>query len=408
MHATIMSAWGTAMLNGSRLDRRAFLRGAGASLIAAAGPVRIGPAFGEDAGARIDPDAGSGTDPAGPTLRERAGRKGILFGAAARSGDLLGNPAYADAFARECALLVPEWEAKWGAIRPGPDEFTFDAVDQLWDFTRRHGLGFRGHALVWHEHVPRWLAEIDGAEARRALESHIRRVASRYPGVQSWDVVNEAVEVDDGLPDGLRDSVWLKAMGPSYIHEAFVMAREANPETVLVYNDYGVDYGDRASRKKRTALLRLLETLKNRGTPVDTLGIQGHLNPSRSFDARSFQHFLHEVADLGLGLYITELDVNDRDLPPEARDRDRQAADHALEYLEIALAEPAVQAVFTWGLSDRFTWRNEFSYSRRQDGLPARTLPLDAEMRRKPLWTAIARALDGVAPRGGKSGIEKP
>jgi endo-1,4-beta-xylanase len=176
----------------------------------------------------------------------------------------------------------------------------------------------------------------------------------------------------------------------------------------LVYNDFDVDYNDRASREKRTAILRLLETLKKQGTPVDTLGIQAHLNPSRNFDARSFRQFLRAAADLGLGLYITELDVIDKELPADIERRDRLAADHAQLYLETALAEPAVKAVFTWGLSDRFAWRKEFSYARRRDGLPPRNLPLDEAMRRKPLWTAIARAFDGATPRGGAAEPKAP
>jgi endo-1,4-beta-xylanase len=388
------------MTNGSRLGRRSFLLRAGAALVTAAG-------IGHGAAAQA-PEAYEGAEPQGPALKERAAGKGILFGAAARSADLRADPAYADALARECALLVPEWEAKWGALRPEPDVFTFDAVDTLWEFAHRRGLLFRGHALVWHDHVPRWLSEIDGAETSRALEKHIRRVASRYPAIQSWDVVNEAVEPEDGRGDGLRESIWLKALGPSYIRDAFVLAREANPGTVLVYNDYGVDYADRASRDRRAVILRLIETLKKQGAPVDALGIQGHLNPSRSFDAPSFREFLHTAADLGVILYITELDVNDRNLPAGIGHRDRLAADHAREYLETALDEPAVRGVFTWGLSDRFTWRNEFSYSRRRDGLRARTLPLDEDMRRKPLWTAIAQALDGATPRGGAGGSDSP
>src|SRR5688500_2580421 len=94
-------------------------------------------------------------DPLAPSLKERAARKGILFGAAARSMNLRDDTAYAQAFVQECAVLVTEWEAKWGPLRPTPDTFTFEAVDTLQDFSHQHGLGFRGHALVWHEHVPR-------------------------------------------------------------------------------------------------------------------------------------------------------------------------------------------------------------------------------------------------------------
>lgn len=67
------------------------------------------------------------------------------------------------------------------------------------------------------------------------------------------------------------------------------------------------------------------------------------------------------------------------------------------DYLNVALDEPAVIAVLTWGLSDRSTWHSQF-YPR-SDGLPVRPLPLDENMNRKPAWNAIARAFDQAPVR---------
>ncbi|MCW8088094.1 endo-1,4-beta-xylanase [Sabulicella glaciei] len=333
-------------------------------------------------------------------LRERARRKGLLFGAAARSFNLRDDPAYAAAFARECGVLVTEWEAKWGPLRPTREEFSFGAVDALWQFARRHGLGFRGHALVWHEHMPRWIAGMENRAARGILEEHIRRVLARYPRAQSWDVVNEAIDLKDGRADGLRQTVWLRALGPTYVRDAFVLARAADPHTLLTYNDYGIEYEDRDSRAKRVAVLRLLESLRQQDAPVDVFGVQAHLNPARPFDPAALRGFLRGAAEMGFDIYITELDVHDRDLPADGARRDRIVADHAQAWLEAALSEPRVKAVFTWGLSDRYNWRNEVEWSRRRDGLPSRGLPLDQDLQPKPFWTAIARTLDGAEPRG--------
>jgi endo-1,4-beta-xylanase len=53
--------------------------------------------------------------------------------------------------------------------------------------------------------------------------------------------------------------------------------------------------------------------------------------------------------------------------------------------------------VITWGLSDRYSWLSE--YEPRSDGTPVRPLPLDAQMRRKLAWNAIARAFDHAPKR---------
>jgi endo-1,4-beta-xylanase len=49
-------------------------------------------------------------------------------------------------------------------------------------------------------------------------------------------------------------------------------------------------------------------------------------------------------------------------------------------------------------LSDRRTWLNDSLP--RDDKLAQRPLPLDAELRRKPLWNAIAAAFAAAPARG--------
>ena len=58
----------------------------------------------------------------------------------------------------------------------------------------------------------------------------------------------------------------------------------------------------------------------------------------------------------------------------------------------MVLNEPAVIAVITWGLSDRYTWLSD--YAPREDGLPVRPLPLDHELKLKQAWMAIAQSFE--------------
>lgn len=53
--------------------------------------------------------------------------------------------------------------------------------------------------------------------------NHIKTVVGRYAGkIHFWTVVNEAVEPSDGRSDGLRNTPWLRLLGPDYIDMAFV------------------------------------------------------------------------------------------------------------------------------------------------------------------------------------------
>ena len=69
----------------------------------------------------------------------------------------------------------------------------------------------------------------------------------------------------------LRDTPWLRAIGPEYIAAAYRFAREADPGAKLFYNDYNLEIPS-----KRQAALRLLRELEAAGVRVDAVGLQAH------------------------------------------------------------------------------------------------------------------------------------
>jgi endo-1,4-beta-xylanase len=338
------------------------------------------------------------------TLKERAAAKGLIYGSAAQYDHLNNNPLYRKLFLQECEMIVPEWEMKWSSgnklLRPNPDTFEFKASDWMINFAQDNNLLFRGHTLVWHRALPKWFKEkVSKQNAESLLTNHIETVMGRYAGkIHSWDVVNEAIAPWDNMPNGLRKTPWLEFLGTDYIDFAFRVAAKADPKALLVYNDYGLYYDNSKDEKKRQAVLSLLERLKSKGTPIHALGIQSHLSGDRKIDdLKKFRYFLQDVASMGLKILITELDVKDQKLPFDINERDRIVAAAYEDYLSVVLDEQAVIAVLTWGLSDRYTWLNEFKP--RADRAPSRPLPLDAQMQRKLAWNAIARAFDHAAKR---------
>lgn len=340
------------------------------------------------------PVSGSGA------LRQRAAAKGLLYGAALQATHLDKDPAFAKAVAQECNIIVPERELKWRVLRPRPSEYNFAPADKLLKFAQAHQMQMRGHTLVWHEGLPTWIDNtLNSVNAKQLLSDHITTVVKRYAGqMHSWDVVNEAIEPKHGREDGLRDSPWLTMLGPEYIDFSFRLAAQADPKALLTYNDFGMDYDTPFGRKKRALVLNLLRQLKEKGTPIHALGIQAHLHRDQpNFNPDSFATFLQEVADLGLKIMITELDLTEKKLPSDVPTRDRIIAAAYEDYLSVALAQPAVIAVLTWGLSDRYTWLS--SKESRADKTAVRPLPLDDKLKRKSAWNAIARSLNRTTPR---------
>ncbi|HLQ23120.1 MAG TPA: endo-1,4-beta-xylanase, partial [Gemmatimonadales bacterium] len=249
-------------------------------------------------------------------------------------------------------------------------------------------------------------ATVNRSNAETILRQHIATVAGRYAGkVHSWDVVNEAIDVAGGRPDSLRASPWLEFLGPDYIRIAFEATAQADPHALLCYNDYGIEFKWPKEHAKRAAVLELLGRLKSSNVPIQALGIQAHLRAGDpGFSADELATFLRRVADLGLKILITELDADDRALPKDPATRDQAVAKTYESFLSVALAEPAVIAVLTWGLSDRYTYFNKMRP--RADGAPARPLPLDADLKPKPAYDALARAFD-AAPARPSTGAPK-
>jgi endo-1,4-beta-xylanase len=338
----------------------------------------------------------------GPGLHARAAAKGLAFGVAATTRHLA-EPDLVATMQAECGLLVAEYEMKWSQIEAARHERRFDGGDRLLAFASGNRLGLRGHTLIWHESEPAWLARLDRRQAEAAVEAHIGTALARWRGrIATWDVVNEAVRPEDGRPDGLRRTRLLEQLGPDHIARAFQLARAADPAARLAYNDYGCEHATAWSRRRRVALLALLRGMLRAGAPVQVLGVQGHLQAGQPFAAEEWRSFLADVAALGLTIEVTELDVNDRALPATEATRDAAAAALVGRFLDATLAEPAVRAVLCWGLSDRHSWirRARLPEHRRADGALPRPLPFDEALRRKPMWHAIAAALDAAPARG--------
>ncbi|RUR81858.1 endo-1,4-beta-xylanase [Chlorogloeopsis fritschii PCC 9212] len=333
-------------------------------------------------------------------LRNRAAAKGLIYGAATQTSILRSDTKFATRFAQECAMLVPENELKWKMLRPSLNSFDFTRSDWLANFASKNNMFFRGHTLVWHKSLPEWFkARVNSQNAEQIMLKHITTVVKHYAGkIHSWDVVNEAVFPEHGRADYLRNTPWLKFLGPNYIDFAFRVAAQADPKALLVYNDYGLEHSTPNDEAKRTAVLKLLERLKSKGTPVQALGIQAHLEGEAPFNTKKLRAFLKDVADMGLKIMITELDVADNMLPKNVLVRDRLIAGIYEDFLSVVLDEKAVIAVLTWGLSDRYTWLRD--RKSRKDSASVRPLPLNAHMERKLAWYAIARAFDKAPKRG--------
>ena len=349
----------------------------------------------------------SSTSPDGNPQPPCEPQQEIVFGSSAATWQL-SDADYRRLFVREAEMLFTEDDLLWYRLRPEPDSgLDFTYADRIIEFAERHGmLVFAAH-LVWDEGFGEGWTEadlwgMDERTARTALFDTVERTVKRYRGrVDAWSVVNEAIGTE-GIR-GLRTDVpWYESIGPSYVAESFEIAHAADPDALLVLNEFGYEtvneFGDKLVDKQR-ATLQVIDRLLDDDVPVHALGVQAHLLADKfaqRFDPVAYLGFLSEIADRGLKILITELDVLDDGLPADRRVRDRLVAEAYRRYLQATLQEPAVAAVITFGLSDRYTWLQE-DYPR-EDGAPRRPLPFSEGLRAKPAYRALSDALRD-APR---------
>jgi endo-1,4-beta-xylanase len=381
------------------MKRREFLRTSAAALLVAGSELQASTDTGLDtpppATLPLEAEAVRGRH----SLQAHAHKHNLLTGAAVVVHALQNDPALQRLIVEQYGILVSERELKWRALRPSQDQFDFAQSDALFSFAGAHHLQVRGHTLVWHNSVPDWLKNGSShMDIRQLLVEHIHAVDGRYRGrVHSWDVVNEAILPTDAQQDGLRKSFWFERIGPDYIEIAFRAAREADSHVRLTYNDYGVEYDNPEEAARRASILALLQRLLQRDVPIGALGIQSHIKAgSPSSIGKGLAEYIESARQMGLEVYLTEMDVNEDDLLfDNIVQRDQAVARTYRDFLDVALANPAVKAMLTWGVSDRRSWLNDGpTHHRKQPNRPQRSLPFDRDYRPKKAFFAIRDSFD--------------
>jgi endo-1,4-beta-xylanase len=369
------------------------------TLSAAASPVPMPPAPTQPLGTHVSVPV----IPAGPPgLGQIAASRGRSYGAAIQSHLLAADPVYKAAVTAECGVFMPDYESKWGALQPKEGVFNFGPLDNLLAWARACGRPVRGHALVWHQDLPDWLTLVLAEGPKRAwtaLETHITTVLGHTEGaIHDWDVVNEVVadplgsDTPQAGPGELRDTPWLRALGPNYIGLALRFAKQRDRTVRVALNEYGVEEAAPHHYEKRRRLLSLVRDLRKANYPLDVVGVQGHLQMVQPFSGPPFTEFCRQLRAEGLQVVVTEMDVREHwRIPDGFAARDRLVADRVKAFMDAAL-DGGVQTFLTWGLEDKYSWLATNSYVKRHDGLEHRGLPLDDDGHRKPYWLAMADA----------------
>jgi endo-1,4-beta-xylanase len=314
--------------------------------------------------------------------------------------------------------VTPENCLKPDPVQRAEGQFRFSQADAFVDFASSNHLQVVGHCLVWakDDRTPAWFYR-DGSKAASAelllarMKTHIETVVGRYRGrVAMWDVVNEAL--DDGT-NYLRGSGWSQACGEEFIVRAFEFAHAADPQALLIYNDYNNEL-----TAKRAKLIRLVRSLRERKAAIYAIGLQGHYEIDR-IPLADIEATLVALRELRIKAVVSELDI---DVIPRGRwwqdggkYRDelsklnpyvegcpseilrRQAEQYGQLFRLFRKYSDVIARVSFWDLHDGQSWLNYFPWRRVNH-----PLLFDRAGQPKPAFDSVIAALQHASEAGDR------
>lgn len=298
----------------------------------------------------------------------------------------LGKTDYQQVIERVFNSLSGEYEMKPATMWRGIGQYNWGPADRITSFAFRNDMRVHGHTLVWHSSTPAFIQNFRGTdeEFEAAVRQYITDVVSRYRStVGGWDVVNEAF--DDG--GHFRDSVFRRRMGQDFVAKCFQFARDADPDALLLYNDYGIIW----NRTKADAMFAMIDNFQARGIPIDGVGLQMHI--SHNWPAMSdIQRVIDGIVERGLMVHISELDIKinpDDALTAPTPERLESQRRRMMDIVEMyrAIPEELQYGITFWGLSDRDSWLINF------EGRPDWPLLFDENLEPKPAYFGFLEAL---------------
>lgn len=247
-----------------------------------------------------------------------------------------------------------------------------DNLIKMLDWAKENGLSLRGHTIVWHSQTPDWIFYEDFDTSKelvsrevmlQRLDDYMRQIFEQLTEkgyidmFYAYDVANECWE-DDG---SMRDSKWKQVIGDDYLVQVFTIANKYAPESIdLYYNDFNEQF-------KTQTFVKFLQTLKDEegNYLIDGVGFQAHLYTKD--DLNQYFRNMDTIAELGLKIQLTELDVSlgawQNTLPgtdENLRVQGRYYYDLINGIFERVDAGTVNSDALTfWGFADNQSWRKE-------------------------------------------------
>jgi endo-1,4-beta-xylanase len=313
------------------------------------------------------------------TLAEAGACAGVRVGTALSRG--IAAP-YPEIFKREFNAFTPENDTKIDQLQPTRGTWTFTNSDALLGLATQTPVWFKGHTLIWHSQPPSYLPAqfASVAELDAYMKAHIDAVLAYYGDAAfAWEVVNEAL---DGTAPRSSPFSTPGGVAPNldFVGRAFRMARAADPNALLYYNDFNLETDEgpsldlnSADGGKAGAVARMVRGMLDAGDPIDGVAIQGHLRwditsvageSEGYYSPAALRRNMRRFASLGIKVNLSEFDLRIQQTtlnaapsgaPTSYYDADREYQIY-YDFVTVCLEEPNCDAITFWGISDANSW----------------------------------------------------
>jgi endo-1,4-beta-xylanase len=266
--------------------------------------------------------------------------------------------------------------------------------------------------LVYATFLPNWLknGSFSRSEVIQVMQETIAAVMNRYRDkVSMWNVVNEAHLSGQAA----RTDFFTQTIGPEYVRLAFQAAREADPSAFLYYNDNGTAA---VGGPKYAQAKQIVDTLHSDGL-IDGIGVQTHIrgmtstttitinSEGQTYDV-SQKGLIQALTSFGIPAYLSEIDVDMRNVPPSNPERLNLQAELYRMVMQAGL-EAGVMTVC--GMGDKYSWleqpQSNGIWTSSPDAIPT---AFDDDLNPKPAYYAMVDVLKNAQTADDYSTVFEP
>jgi endo-1,4-beta-xylanase len=232
--------------------------------------------------------------------------------------------------------IYPAWDGGfWPKKKPvSIKDFNIETkyFDELVNWGIENEFHIMHHCLIFpNKYFPSWFSKADYSanELELIIEKFVSEVLNSNDNkykVDVFNVINEIFAIgksggyrvsgnekedckwmDMGFEkdmSGLEGEQKINNVHPIFIRKVFDVASKLT-DAKLEIRDFNIAFGG----KKADGMYQLIKHLKNTGARVDAVGFQCHLNAGIDYNYESLRKNILRFIDLGVEVYITELDV---------------------------------------------------------------------------------------------------